>query len=223
MGQRRARVNSVAKIHNMLHRGNWSAALKRVLGVEKTDGGIERFGETLTPTVNLWERPEWAWLRQENLWAFRELVGAVVGELSAVAALNPIDSGQIVVVERVTGSNAVVGGSLFAGLSSAAVLQATLTTGGGALARDTRFQRNPLSPLGVLVAPLILTGSDPAQLDPNEHEQVANATVEQLPFLMGPWVLKPATGFFVQGAGANQAVTVSLAGYSRIAFPGELD
>lgn len=53
-------------VHNELNNGLLSKAVKNALGVNTGESGVERFGETLTPTMDPWERPEWGYLRSEQ-------------------------------------------------------------------------------------------------------------------------------------------------------------
>lgn len=127
--------------HNELRRGEVSRALKNALG-DTRQGGLERYGETLTPAIDLWGRPEWAFLRDEHLWGFSQTVAAVVGEQGGVAVVNPAGSNRIVVVEGATGQSVVANIALQLALTTEAVITATYALfAGGGLAmpnRDTR-------------------------------------------------------------------------------------
>lgn len=209
-------------LHNGLFRGTWNDALKRALGVTKDPGGLERFGETLTPSINLWERPEWAFLRQEFLWAARISQAAVAAEGSMGAIINPIGSNQILVVERVRACNGTAAGNVVLGFATEAQLLATLVasllTG-----RDSRLGRNvPLSPFNTLNAQSA-TGSDPTipfQTPALDH--VVTAAVEMQEFSSPPFVIKPGVGLYVQCGTVNQILQASFSGYLRQSLPGEL-
>lgn len=88
-------------VHNALSRGTLASALSRAVGDSEGTGGLERYGETLTPTLNLWALPEWAYLRHERIAAAQATAGAVAGESGVVSLLNPVGSGNLVVVESV--------------------------------------------------------------------------------------------------------------------------
>lgn len=88
-------------IHNEIRRGTLSAALTRAVAAMRGGGGLERFGETLTPTIDLWGLPEWAYLRQETLGVVMRVAIAGANN-SAVALANPLTSRSLVVVEEVT-------------------------------------------------------------------------------------------------------------------------
>ncbi len=93
----------MGQLHNELtgRAGFLARAIRNALQIENADTGIERLSETLTPTVNLWERPEWALLRGERLWGVAPSQAAVVAEFSQVGIFNPANSGLIVVVKEV--------------------------------------------------------------------------------------------------------------------------
>ena len=86
-------------IFNELRRSSLGRALKTALGA--MDGALERFGETLTPTIDLWARPEWALLRDEELFGTLAAQAAGgVGTFAKVGVFNPAGSNLLVVVLR---------------------------------------------------------------------------------------------------------------------------
>lgn len=57
----------MSDLHNALLRGPWSQAVQNALGVTQSgEGGVERYGETLEPVIDLWRLPEWRYLRRER-------------------------------------------------------------------------------------------------------------------------------------------------------------
>lgn len=79
-------------------------------GLAENEAGVERLGETLTPTLNIWERPEWALLRGETLWVANRVVTAGgAGTMAGVAICNPVGSGIVTVVEKAQLNVAVAG------------------------------------------------------------------------------------------------------------------
>lgn len=205
------------ELHNQLFRGVWSEALKRALGITKQPGGLERFGETLTPTINMWERPEWAFLRTEQLWAKGTAQAAVVGEFSGMGIANPAGSAKVVVVERASGVNIVAGASVRLNLSTRAAMAATYGFA-NVIARDTRI------PSQLLQIPEFWFGSDAAGLAPFFGLDQHNCPDTALrPFEVGlPVVLLPGFAIVAEGAAVNQGVTAYFAGYVRNALPTEL-
>ncbi len=91
-------------IHNALSRGGVSAAVKNFLGVQDPESGVERFGETLTPVLNLWEQPEGAYLRREGLYSAVRSVGPVAGSNSVLALRN--DSNELLLMVTLGACNA---------------------------------------------------------------------------------------------------------------------
>lgn len=129
-------------IHNQLSRGNWSDAVKRALGVPKDAGGIERYGETLTPTIDLWERPEWAFLRSEALCGLTGTVAAGgATTLAAASLINPSGSNLIVTIDSITASVPVVSGVRIALDTQAALVALVPTLLGGGAFKDTRWSK----------------------------------------------------------------------------------
>lgn len=90
----------MASVHNELQRGTLSAAVTRALGSMRGGGGLERFGETLQPVMDIWSLPEWAYLRTETLGAGTR-VAAVGANNGAIALGNPLTSRSLVVIEAV--------------------------------------------------------------------------------------------------------------------------
>lgn len=88
-------------LHNELKEGDFGKAVENALGLDLAEGGLERVGETLQPTFNMWERPEWAHLRGERIWAVQPSQAAVAAEFSMVGIAVPANSNLIAVVERV--------------------------------------------------------------------------------------------------------------------------
>lgn len=55
-------------VHNAIDRAtDLIRGYRRALGILSPDGGLERFGETLTPTIDLWSDPRWASLMGDKL------------------------------------------------------------------------------------------------------------------------------------------------------------
>lgn len=87
--------------HNELTSGELAAAIRNALGVTAPDSGLDRFGETLTPIINLWQQPEWALLRSELLGAGFRIGSQAAGTSSQVCLINPAGSERLVVVEQI--------------------------------------------------------------------------------------------------------------------------
>lgn len=210
----------MGQIHNQITRGPWTNALKAALGITKSDGGIERFGETMQPVVDLWSRPDWLYLLEVGLWSASESQAAVPAEFSAIAVTNPPTSGNIIVVQ-VANARIGVANTVAMGLALRTTIAGTLTVSNPGDYRDTRFQKNPL--LSVFNAPVeTWVGSDTVSIDTVQEQQAAVAAAEVVDFKSPPYVLKPGTGLFIQNQTLNTLLAVNFAGYVRKAFTGEL-
>lgn len=214
----------MGQLHNELTRGLFSSALTAALGVAKGRGGLERFGETLQPIVNLWERPEWAFLRQEQLWAVRQSQGAVALEFGHIAIANPANSGVISVVEVYQARSSTAGTSLdtsifYEGTWTSSTARATMALqANGVRALDTRVR-----PSGI-VRTEIWSGTDPAsqggaQAIDNDIAVVAN---DWRTLIMVPVVLVPDSAVIVIGGTVNVVVAMRARGYERAILNGEL-
>lgn len=213
----------MAPIHNIIHRGNWSDALKRALGVTKSDGGVERFGETLQPIVNLWGLPEWAHIRGEYLGVDSLSQAAVAAEFSMVAWGLPVASQSILIVDRVNVRSTGVLMAFSIGIAPRSVVAATLTLQAGAPTnRDQRFQPLPTAVLRALPIERF-AGSDPGNtLGGNSEEGLAAAAQNYLEFISPPFIVKPGGCLYIAAATVNIGMVSNMACRVRQALPGEL-
>lgn len=206
-------------IHNALQRTHLSSALTRILGATKGSSGIERYGETLTPTLDLWSRPEWAYPRKEWLVALAVSGGPVAGEYTIAALVNPAGSNVLAVIERVE-MWASAQAFLWAARALDTVATATLGLVGRGIARDARNTGGTLLPgrcnvyVGTDAAAVgteFYAGSTPAG---GGNFGSCNAV---------PLVLSPGQAFLFRSGTANVANTFSLSWREVLAQPGELD
>lgn len=107
-------------------------AYARALGEREIPWGMERGGETLTPVIDLWSRPEWAYLRGENKFWAQATAGAIAAERSILALRNPVGSG---VLARVTLARSILDCTVRIS-TNLAIVADTTTTG---LPRDGRL------------------------------------------------------------------------------------
>lgn len=77
--------------HNELRRGEFSRAIKALVGDSDSESGLERFGETLQPIIDLWNLPEMHLLRGERL--FGCVATTAVAPAGRSAALRIVYSG----------------------------------------------------------------------------------------------------------------------------------
>lgn len=207
-------------IHNELRRSNLGAALTRALGLTRGVEGLERVGETLTPTMDLWSQPEWAYLRKVRLLAYTAGITATVGEYSGLAIVNPTGSGIIAVVDaaRIQMSGQVISYLAFA--TEAAIAATYALIGVPGLPRDLRW--GPYTTASGTV--MAYQGSDAASW-PNQLEGAypgpANGMTEHRCGL--PFVLTPGWGLILQGGTVNTAIRAGFNWTERRALLGELE
>jgi hypothetical protein len=212
-------------IHNELRRSTLSKALKNFVGDSKTDGGLERFGETLTPVLDLWSLPEISYLRAEDLFTWNEGVSAVAAEGGMAAITNPVSSVQIAVLERVKVRGGLAAGAVM-GLATRATIAATLTLANPPQSRDNRWAKTGAVGEPYHLVPLEMwKGSDPT-LPFNTLLEETESLVSTLYVyyqLALPIIIKPGMGVWVQAQTVNVSMQVGFAGRVRKALPGELD
>lgn len=215
------------KLHNAITRGNWADALKRALGVTKSEGGLERYGETLTPTIDLWSLPEWAQLRDEQLWAFNQTVGPVAAEQAGVAVVNPAGSNRIVVVTAGASGVSTAGGQVAVSLTTEAVVTASYALfAGGGLSMPIRDVRNSQVATALRMAlPQFWTGTTAGALITfNLRTDLTRHPVNDLQkWTSLPVVLTPGFALIAESVTNNDTVTVTMAGTVRHALLGELE
>lgn len=209
----------MAKIHNGLNTSWLGDAVKRALNASKSDGTVERFGETLTPVMNPWGMPEWAALRGEQLCAVRTFQGAIAAEFSAVALMNPFDSKAIIVVEAVTTSTSVVTQNVRIEIVADTVIAGTLgTLTNPTCARDRRFKG-----ISTLSRATFRQGTDPTNTFGAQLEEVSVVAGAVPQFIVSmPLILKPGDDAVVIGQTVNSALSVNWGWRERQAFIGEL-
>jgi len=201
--------------HNGLHHFNRvQAAYAAAIGERQADfSGIERAGETLTPIIDLWGLPEWAYNRGEVRGFDHVEQAAVAGAASLVGIVNPVGSNRIVVVDlcavwAVAASNASVR-SL-----TAAQAAIDMPNAGTALPLDTRWP--------VQTAQRTIQGSAAAP---------AGSLLDVIAWaanLYGygdavPYILKPGAALSVGHNTVNILIRAKFRWRDRAAFPGELD
>lgn len=187
-------------IHNALHRFTQARAAYQVVLGELTPEftGIERAGETITPVLDLWSRPEWAILRGEIPYAMWRTAPAVAAEFSAVALVNPATTRILAIVDACSmGQSAALQARLFT--ATEAAIDATLGTILKGNRRDTRLG-NTQSQCELLI------GSDASADFGEDLEDRRVAVAEQLDFRSPPIILQPGFGLVMGHTVVNTAV-----------------
>lgn len=204
-------------VHNELPRDFLGKALKNALGVNDAESVIERFSETLQPTINLFERPEWSILRGELLWVVTPTQAAVGAEFQQVGIRNPTGSGKLVVLERMFLA-AVTSGQKqieIRGRAQGAVLASAAVSNRDLRHTKTASFQDGLTTLGI-------TNSAAARVGTQLHGFVAGTNNEW----GGPYelniVIPPGFEVFAGTATVNLATSFCFVGRERTAFPEEL-
>jgi len=204
----------VADVHNQMRA---YAALLR--GVARAVGevagspdfsGIERFGETLTPTLNPWDRLEWALPRGEVVFAREITSPAVVARFAAVEFVNPTGSGTLAVI---WGNTIVAAGTN---------IEVAIDTGGV-------IGANPVTRRGVAVDGRYKTLGESSQCTATQSDLAAGAVFRQhqeanniirMPVMEG-YVIPPGSKLFYIGTVVNQAFSLQLRWSERRLLPNE--
>jgi len=208
----------VARVHNQISRGDLTQATTRALGVTREAGGIERYSETLTPVMNPWGMPEWAYLRGEALCGFLRVAPLLAAEFGVVGIGVPAGSNLIVVVEAAGfGGSAAMSAELQ--FMSDAVLSGTAATATAGVTRDRRAG----GPSFISRA-LVRFGTDPAANIGSPVDRAtmgANASIAQFGVAL-PIVLTPGRAVAIVGQTVALDLTGIFAWRERLAYPGEL-
>lgn len=206
----------MGELHNEIRQGTLSVAATRALGVTRL-GGIERFSETITPVLNLWGMPEWAYLRGESLAAWSRFVAAGGAATFAGAFLcNPLANKLLVVVEALSGVPATTQ------LQLVMALDADVSGVYGSSSFGALRDRRPVGRFPTVSTAIIRYGT-PAALPTSqiiEHQQSAAATTKA--FLSVPIVLPPGTAVGVHDPVANEQLFANFTWRERPPYPGEL-
>lgn len=201
-------------IHNELRRASdLQRGVKIFSGLDSAEGGIERLGETLTPVLDPWSRPEIAYLRRERLaagWTYVAAGGA--GNISAASLGNPDPTRFMMVIEEII-INVTTTGSVYL-CNTGLQLVNIITTKGS---RDGRW-----SPTAAGDVPnAVVSNKNNDATTPGNAIAAVPITANQ-PFVWRqPWVLGRNGIMTVRSATANVAMTVSWCWRERTLIPGE--
>lgn len=193
--------------------------MKAALGDTQGTSGIERFGETIEPIVDLWGQPEWALLRRENLFGDVHTAGAVVAEFTWVAVVNPAGTRHLVILER---ARVGAGAGMTANMASmlAADVAATTALVKRVALSDLRTAVSSGSAVLRGVAEL-WAGSDPVNTGNANDIAVIQTTSNDAAFQNLPLVIPPGFAVVFQGNTVNTSLRVSVSGRERTVLPGE--
>lgn len=202
----------MGQIHNELRKGALSAGLTRALGAMRGDSGLERFGETMQPVIDLWRLPEWSFLRTERLCAYARSVAANAAGFTGIALANPLLSGGanntlIIVVEAITVQTVA---TQELGIYGAADSTADLTNSSFGFTRDQR----PLDAVIRVSQGVVRYANTPVAVPANhdivEFVRTAGAAAPYAEAKVSlPYVLMPGRMLTIYTSAVNLAVTAN--------------
>lgn len=207
----------MADIHNELRRGQLGVALKAAVG-DSRGGALERWGETLTPVMDMWSRPEWEYLRGDHLGSVFLGAGAIAAEFSFSALSLPLASESLVIVEgiKVRGNTAIQ-----LAITARSTIAATGTAATPPLNRDMRYQPNAqLFSQSLPVESWI--GSDPTTIAATFQDEVNGTGALYGEMTSVPYIIKPGGAIFVIGFTVNTSIQTVWKVRTRKVFKGEL-
>lgn len=206
-------------IHNAIKYGtSLLRGYSRATGLGEDEEGTVRLGETLTPVLDFWSQPEWAFSRGEIPGVTRVVKNAVAGEFGIIGLLVPAASRRRIVVVELVKIASIVAGTCFLEVCTEAqinALTAAAQTVGST--RDTRA--------GFDTASQTISGSAVAQTAGGRQLDVALSTAGGPGGLYDaavPFVLSPGFALAAVGRAANEQIIVTFRYREREAFPGEL-
>lgn len=160
------------------------------------------------------DRPEWPFLEGDRIAAGVVSDGAVVGQISHVGLINPVDSGVLVIVKEflIAQGTAQRTNLIFIGQN----VEATDTTAPGA-PRDSRFQLIAVG--GPETTALLFTLT---QVGTITAAPIATVSFSDTFRYDQPIVLGPGGFLMVRGSVSNEGLTVSFSWLEQKAASGEL-
>lgn len=198
----------MSQLHNEIRRaGALLRGIRNALGLTE-EPGVERLGETLTPTFDAW-RPEFAFLRGVKLVQGFAAEGADVANFSGVQLENPATSGALIHVRRIL---ILVASTASYNLDHSTTQLSTIQTGQSQV-RDTRWLGSNFQGVvrhGVFAA---VFGLPTAQ-----WRGLAGTTIEE----KVDYILKPGDTIIIRGAAINTAVNATFSWEERTPLPTEL-
>lgn len=194
-------------VHNALDRAtDLIRGYRRALGILGPEGGLERFGETLTPVIDLWGDPRFAVLMGDVPQFGTATVAANAGFRSQIQ-LRPVPgSNIIVIVHEIIGSQATL-------------IRTDLTGSVGALptAQANRGNRDSRRPAEARV--LMFSDNTAAAVGNARYTQPANVPF-RIPIILHEDAAGASSVICDPGID-NAACTISFAWTVHPRFPGE--
>lgn len=205
-------------IHNAIKYGSdLLRGYSRAIGLAEDEEGAVRLGETITPIIDVWSRPEWAALRFEILWAVFLTTTGIAAEKAMVAIINPTGSKLIVVVDAAVARLSVSGAAYANVLTQAAIAAKQDTTGSGQV-RD----RRPSTATRIVTSMGSAAGAIVSAVSCMEEIRHIDGNEPMTPLNCLPVILSPGFGFVIEANTDATSIGANFRGSSRPALPGEL-
>lgn len=209
-------------LHNELRRGQLSRAVTRLLGMQVGAVGIERLSESLTPVLDMWGRPEFAYLRKEDRFQSGQQAAGAAGTTSYCHLRVPLGSNILCIVDRIIVQDpSGAGGSFDIGLTTP---NASGTPGS---VMDVRRNRGLAVGTGAVSVALASARTDIAgdavafSVVPIRVRCTASIATIDLDGL--GYVLAAGEALSIRANAVNTAVGANFIWRERAASPGELD
>jgi hypothetical protein len=197
----------VGLLHNELKSSPLARAIKKILAVSDSEGGLERFGETLTPVLDMWSLPEFEVPRGERGFSQSVNSPAVAARFSCIALTNPVGSQMLGVVNLVRNTGA---GAIFFSTDTtiASSLLANLVTSSP---RSLDLRPFQVGQAAVPAAQLLLQSGDTAAGVSRANHFLNGIGASGPPDSIDPRiVLPPGTAVFLFGGAVNATITAEI-------------
>ena len=208
----------MSTIHNALSRaGAIQSGIREAVGMKEAEAGVERLGETLTPVIDIWSRPDWAVLRGAQLAGLSILSAAVALQFSMAALRNPVGTNQLFVVHRI-GFDVGADMTVFLEMATVAEVDATLGTLTTGSVRDRRRSTSFFS------RGRVATGSDllnSVNAGAFVIDRMASSS-DRFFRIAPPVILPPGQAVVIVGQTVNTALVGIFAWEERALLPGEI-
>lgn len=200
--------------HNILSRaGRMLTALGIGTGLADGEEGVVRLSETLTPVIDMWNRPDLAFTRGDRLCTALATLTAGGAATTTFVGIKNNSANILAIVENIF---AVANNDFFVGLlvNSAAAIVAAAEVG-PAVVRDSRLALGS----GLSTGRLTIIRSNPAS--PGSGKTAIGYGTNRTMYF-GPIIVAPGYSCLVETITENVALTAAIQYTERLILPGEL-
>lgn len=208
----------MANEHNALKYATYiTRGVKRLFGVDDHEDGVTRLSESLQLVADVGSRPEYSFPLGENRWSVAITAAAVAAQFSQCGIQNPAGSGMIIVVDDFDVSMAAGNVAIE---ERVAAIAGAVSASGTPTQTDTRIPGLP-NPTGIVAVSAANQNAARRGTLLGSHKPMANPPLTYLRFPAGI-VLVPGFEYWVGLDTVNLAITVTIRGRERRAYPGEI-